>query len=55
MSEGHADGDEHTVTNGGPSAFIPCPVCLSPIPIDDPSAELPERLVCPTCSAVLTR
>jgi hypothetical protein len=55
VKDEQADGDDHTMAEGTPSAFIPCPVCLAPIPIDDPSAELPQQLTCPTCLTVLTR
>jgi len=33
--------------------FIPCPVCQAPIEL--PAGELPKRLVCGNCDAVLER
>lgn len=47
----------HVVETEGdePTVFIACPVCRSPIPIVNHTGALPERLICPTCLAVLER
>jgi hypothetical protein len=38
-----------------PHAYIPCPVCRAPIPIDNANEPLPSRLTCVTCSTALER
>jgi hypothetical protein len=38
-----------------PHAYIACPVCRAPLPIDNANEPLPSRLTCETCGTVLER
>lgn len=52
-----ATDDENENANDGHAeraiAYLACPVCREPIPL--PTDELPPRLVCEACGAILER
>jgi hypothetical protein len=54
--DGNAVGESTQHRHGSgtiPIAYIACPVCRAPIAL--PDDELPPRLVCESCGAILER
>lgn len=50
---GTAENEEHDEGDTGAAAYLACPVCRAPIPL--PADELPPRLTCGACGAILER
>jgi hypothetical protein len=40
---------------GVPRAYVPCPICRSPIELRSYGGELLRRVTCPDCETVLER